>query len=89
METVAGEIHGGEPSRPLFADDIVLTSGTRSKVEGRLRAWITALENQGLKVNKTKTEYMECIHQAEGTVNIGGADEVKAENIKWLVSVLN
>ena len=59
----------------LFADDIVIGKETREEVERRLESWKYALERRGMKVSRSKTEYL-CI-------NGGNDDEtVKMENTK-------
>ena len=45
----------------LFADDIVICEETRKEVERRLESWKYALERRGMKVSKSKTEYL-CIN---------------------------
>ena len=59
----------------LFADDIVICEETREKMEQRLESWKYALERRGMKISRSKTEYL-CI-------NGGNDDEtVKMENKK-------
>ena len=59
----------------LFADDIVICEETRKEVERRLESWKYALERRGMKVSRSKTEYL-CI-------NAGNDDEtVKMEDTK-------
>ena len=63
------------PWTMLFADDIVICEETREEVERRLESWKYALERRGMKVSRSKTEYL-CI-------NGGNDDEtVKMENTK-------
>ena len=51
-----------EPSLTmLFADDIVIFEETREEVERRLEFWRYALERRGMKVSRSKTEYL-CIN---------------------------
>ena len=59
----------------LFADDIVTCEETREKMERRLESWKYALEKRGMKVSRSKTEYL-CIN--------GGKDDeiVKMEDTK-------
>ena len=45
----------------LFADDIVICKETREEVERRLKSWRYALERRGMKVSRSKTEYL-CIN---------------------------
>ena len=42
----------------LFADDLVLCDRDSERVEGRLECWREHLEDAGLKLSRTKTEYM-------------------------------
>ena len=59
----------------LFADDIMICEETRKEVEPRLESWKYALERRGMKVSRSKTEYL-CI-------NGGNDDEtVKKEDTK-------
>ena len=64
-----------ERTHVLFADDIVICKETRKEVERRLECWRYALERRGMKVSRSKTEYL-CIN--------GGNDDktVKMEDTK-------
>ena len=42
----------------LFADDIVICKETRKEVEWRLECWRYVLERRGIKVSRSKTEYL-------------------------------
>ena len=42
----------------LFADDIVICSETKQQAEDNLERWRYALERRGMKVSRSKTEYM-------------------------------
>ena len=59
----------------LFADNIVICEETREEVERRFESWRYALERRGMKVSRSKTEYL-CIN--------GGNDNetVKMEDTK-------
>ena len=59
----------------LFPDDIEICEETREDVEQRLELWKYALKRRGIKVSRSKTEYL-CIN--------GGNDDktVKMEDIK-------
>ena len=45
----------------LFSDDIVICEETRKEVQQRLECWRYALERKGMKVSRSKTEYL-CIN---------------------------
>lgn len=45
----------------LFADNIALVVESRDGVNNRLEIWRNALESKGVKIMRSKTEYLECI----------------------------
>ena len=69
------EVRKESPWTMLLADDIVICEETREEVEQRLESWKYALERRGMKVSRSKTEYL-CIN--------GGNDAktVKMDNTK-------
>ena len=75
MDRLTDEVRREPPWTMLFADDIVICEETREEVERRLKSWRYALERRGMKVSRSKTEYL-CIN--------GGNDDktVKMEDTK-------
>ena len=71
----------------LFADDTVLVDLTREGVQLKLERWREALEDRGLKISRTKTEYMwtggEEMH---GTVKLGQEDIKRVSTFKYHIS---
>ena len=75
MDRLTDEVRRESPWTMLFADDIVICEETRDEVERRLESWKYALEGRGMKVSRSKTEYL-CINE-------GNDDKtVKMEDIK-------
>ena len=75
MDRQTDEVRREPPKAMLFADDIVICEENRKKVERRLECWRYALERRGMKISRSKTEYL-CI-------NGGNDDEtVKMEDTK-------
>ena len=74
------------PWTMLFADDIVIFEETRKDVERRLECWRYALERRGMKVSRSKTEYL--------YINGGNDSEdeeqksAKSKEIKYLGSTV-
>ena len=62
MERLADEVRREPPWTMLFADDILICEETREEVERRLEFWRYALERRGMKVSRSKTEYL-CINR--------------------------
>ena len=46
------------PLAMLFADDLVLVSETAEEVEEELERWRAIIENKGLIISRSKTEYL-------------------------------
>ena len=61
MDRLTDEVRREPPWTMLFADDIVICEETREEVGQRLESWRYALERRGMKVSRSKTEYL-CIN---------------------------
>nr|GEV82392.1 ataxia telangiectasia mutated family protein [Tanacetum cinerariifolium] len=66
----------------IFADDIVLVSKLADGLNNRLENWREALEDNGLRIGRKKTEYLRCdfssieiVHNKE--VKVSTRDEIK------------
>ena len=75
MDRITDKVRREPQWTMLFADDIVICEETREEVERRLESWRYALEKRGMKVSRSKTEYL-CVN--------GGNDKetVKMEDTK-------
>ena len=73
----------------MFADDIMICSESKERVEEKLESWRYDLERRGMKVNRRKTEYM-CVNerQVNGTVKMQGEEFAKVEDFKYLGSTV-
>ena len=79
-----------EPSwTMLFADDIVICEETREEVERRLESWKYALERRGMKVSRSKTEYL-CINGRNDakTVKMEDTKVPRVKKFKYLRSTV-
>ena len=61
MDRLTDKVSREPPWTMLFADDIVICEETREEVEQRLESWRYALKRRGMKVSRSKTEYL-CIN---------------------------
>ena len=73
----------------LFTDDIVICEETREKVEQRLECWRYALERRGIKVSRSKTEYL-CVSGGndDKTVKMDDTKVPRVKEFKYLGSTM-
>ena len=73
----------------LFADDIMICEETREEIERRLESWKYSLERRGIKVSKSKTEYL-CINGGndDETVKMEDAKVPRVKEFKYLGSTV-
>ncbi|KAK3527016.1 hypothetical protein QTP86_006792 [Hemibagrus guttatus] len=89
MDQLSEEVRQETPWTMMFADDIVICSESREQVEESLERWRFALERRGMKVSRSKTEYM-CVNEREGsgTVRLQGEEVKKVQELKYLGSTV-
>ena len=90
MDVITSEVREEVPLCAMFADDIVLLDLTREGVQLKLERWREKLEDRGLKISRTKTEYMWTGgEELQGTVKLGQEDIKRVSTFKYLGSVLS
>ncbi|KAK3517527.1 hypothetical protein QTP70_012602 [Hemibagrus guttatus] len=89
MDQLSEEVRQESPWTMMFADDIVICSEIREQVEENLERWRFALERRGMKVSRSKTEYM-CVNEREGsgTVRLQDEEVKKVQEFKYLGSTV-
>ncbi|KAK3548755.1 hypothetical protein QTP70_020328 [Hemibagrus guttatus] len=89
MDQLSEEVRQESPWTMMFADDIVICSESREQVEENLERWRFALERRGMKVSRSKTEYM-CVNEREGSgiVRLQGEEVQKVQEFKYLGSTV-
>ncbi|KAK3548127.1 hypothetical protein QTP70_004864 [Hemibagrus guttatus] len=89
MDQLSEEVRQESPWTMMFADDIVICSESREQVEENLERWRFVLERRGMKVSRSKTEYM-CVNEREGsgTVRLQGEEVKKVQESKYLGSTV-
>ena len=86
MDVLAQEARTKPPWAMIFADDLVLMSETVEKVEEveeELERWRAVIENKGLRISRTKTEYLVTSHQ-QGVVKLEGEPLPSVNCFKYL-----
>ncbi|KAK3524328.1 hypothetical protein QTP70_028059, partial [Hemibagrus guttatus] len=89
MDQLSEEVRQESSWTMMFADDIVICSESREQVEENLERWRFALERRGMKVSRSKTEYM-CVNEREGsgTVRLQSEEVKKVQEFKYLGSTV-
>ncbi|KAK3555648.1 hypothetical protein QTP86_025616 [Hemibagrus guttatus] len=89
MDQLSEEVRQESHWTMMFADDIVICSESREQVEENLERWRFALERRGMKVSRSKTEYM-CVNEREGsgTIRLQGEEVKKVQEFKYLGSTV-
>ncbi|XP_065664573.1 uncharacterized protein LOC136086217 [Hydra vulgaris] len=87
MDRLTDEVRQESLWTMMFADDIVICSESREQVEVNLERWRYAQEGRGMKVSRSKTEYM-CVNERAdgGQVQLQGVDLVKVDKFTYLGS---
>ena len=68
MDYITRDLQPQIPWCLLYADDIVLIAKKAAELQRTFNSWLTALERHGLRISRTKTEFMEC--------DFGGTEEI-------------
>ena len=88
MDVWAEEARTKPPWAMLFVDDLVLVSETVEEVEEELERWRAVIENKGLRISRSKTEYLVPSHQ-QGVVKLEGEPLPSVNSFKYLGSVID
>ncbi|KAK6744161.1 hypothetical protein RB195_011084 [Necator americanus] len=60
MATIAKEVQKQHQWTLFFADDVMFASESRGDLQKQAQSWKDRLQKYGLRLNTSKTEYMEC-----------------------------
>nr|XP_017225421.1 PREDICTED: uncharacterized protein LOC108201646 [Daucus carota subsp. sativus] len=93
LDVITRDIQAPIPWCILFADDIVLIAESRNDVNINLERWRTSLEGYGLRLSRSKTEYLcanfsEEVHEEDVVVCIGQARVPQTNTFKYLGSII-
>ncbi|XP_063540276.1 uncharacterized protein LOC134749304 [Cydia strobilella] len=76
----------------LYADDIVLIDKCANKLNATIQQWKQALEDNGLRISRSKTEYLKCSFSDQPIpstdIVIEGQPVPKVDQFKYLGSML-
>ncbi|KAK6751142.1 hypothetical protein RB195_002860 [Necator americanus] len=81
------QVQKQHPWTLLFADDVMLASESRDDLQKQVQSWKDRLQQYGLRLNTSKTEYMECGPRIEdGSIRVDGTELNKVNCSKYLGS---
>ncbi|GKD81028.1 ataxia telangiectasia mutated family protein [Tanacetum coccineum] len=96
LDELSRGIQENIPWSMVFADDIVLVAESADGLNLRLESWRKALEDNGLRISREKTEYLRCdfgryeaVHGEEGIIRIGDKILQPKESFRYLGSVIH
>ena len=77
------------PWNLMFADDVALLNKTREEAEVELEKWRNALERRGLRISRTKTEYL-CVGEStqNQAIKMGTEEIPETTTFKYLGSTV-
>jgi Reverse transcriptase (RNA-dependent DNA polymerase) len=92
MDEITNNIEEDIPWCMLFADDVVLIDESRIGVNQKLELWRQTLESKGLRLSRTKTEYMRCQFSGknsdDGDISLDGRVIPMNDTFRYLGSML-
>ena len=88
MDVLTENMEKDPPWATIFADNLVLCAMIRHEVEEDLETWRVVFERHGLKISRTKTEYLPSpTNDTETTVKIVDAELPTVTSFKYLGSL--
>ena len=88
MDVLSENIEKDPPWTIMFADDLVLCVLTREEVGEDVETWIVVFERHGLKISRTKTEYLPSpTNDTETRVNMVDAELPAMTSFKYIGSI--
>ena len=89
MNRLTDEVRQESPWNVMFADDVVICSESKEQVERSLERWRYALDRRGMKVSRSKTEYMCVNERGDGEmVLLQGFEVPKVKEFSYLGSTV-
>ena len=85
-DQLTGEVRNEAPWSMIFSGGFLLVRESREELEQDLERGRISLERRGMKVSRTKTEYL-CANEQEvrfSTVTMGGAEVPKVKEFKYI-----
>ena len=91
MDVITQDLRETVPWCILYADDIVLCAERREDLEVKLERWRAALEGRGIRISRSKTEYMCASIDGDGgdSIRMDGEEIKKVHKFKYLGAMVD
>ena len=89
FDVVTEGVRESPPWCVLYADDVIIVTESRGDLETKLERWRQALESRGLRISRSKTEYMttDLEGDQEETIQLEGSNLKRVTSFKYLGSM--
>ena len=87
MDTITRDLQQDVPWMLLYADDVMLAAKTREELQQCVQSWNDRFSQYGLRLNFSKTEYMET-NSSDGTIRVNGENMPEAKIFRYLGSTI-
>ena len=90
FDVITGGVRENPPWCVLYADDVILVAENREDLQLKLERWRQALESRGMKISRSKTEYMttDMVGDQDETIQLDGTDLKRVRSFKYLGSMM-
>ena len=91
MDVITQDLRETVPWCILYADDIVLCAERREDLEVKLERWRAAQEGRGMRISRSKTEYMCASIDGDGgdSIRMDGEEIKKVHKFKYLGATID
>ena len=85
FDVIIEDVREEPPWCVLYADDIVLVTEERRHLDRKLEEWRVALENRGMKIGRSKTEYFttDASGDQQATIRLNGEMLKRVKSFKY------
>ena len=88
IDSLTGEVRKKAPWQMMFADDVILCCTKKHELEGELKKWRKALEDRGMRISRTKTEYLCYNGHEQESIKLGQEYIPQVKEFKYLGSTV-
>ena len=90
FDVITEDVREEPPWCVLYADDIVLVTEERRQLERKLEEWRVTLENRGMKISRSKTDYFttDTSGDQQATIRLNGEMLKRVKSFKYLGSMV-